>query len=481
MKERSLWVVLGLVVVVLTLCPATVHAQATPTATPTPTLPCSLTALPSGCNVDCRTGAETASSSFKSYLGVSGGNYNSLSYVTTGKKNNKTTTVTCCTGTLGALVEDSSNQYVLGSAHNFARNSGAKTNEPIIQPGLVDLGCWQPGVLADKTLEDQVATLYKSVPIKVGTSVNQYDAAIAKVVNCDLGPAGPAAPGIDPAGEIFNLGAGPTGQTCAPGQISATPFPYDDLRDGMFVMKMGRGSCLTTGQIDAFDAMGKVVYPATCNVTASGTAYFDHQILVIGASLTSLSSSACTFVQSGDSGALVMTYTDQFTCAQAIGIVFAATPAAGTLWGPDTGQIAAVTPIQTILTEFGVTLVGDSSCAPAPPLAIPLLQTAAGDATVPAEMSDALRASIAQVRQVKEAYARRLLKHRHVVAVGIGAGDDPYSAALNVYLNKDTPAVRSRVAAELGESGTAESGFFSGLRSRRIRVKFRHAEKLRAL
>jgi hypothetical protein len=480
MKERSLWIVLGLAVVVLALCPATVHAQATPTATPTPAAACSLTTLPSGCKVDSRTGAETASSSFASYLGVSGGNYNSLSYVTTGKKKNKnrTTTITCCTGTLGALVEDSSsNQYVLGSAHNFARNSGAKTNEPIIQPGLVDLGCWQPGVLADGTLEDQVAKLSKSVPIKFGTGVNQFDAAIAQVVNCDLGPAGPAVPGIDPEGRFFNLGGGPADQTCAPGQISTTPFPYNDLRDGMFVMKMGRGSSLTTGQIDAFDAMGKVVYPGTCNVAHSGTAFFNHQILVIGASPGSLAGSACTFVQAGDSGALVLTYTDQFTCAQAIGIVFAATPAAGTLWEPDTGQIAAVTPIQTILTKFGVTLVGDSSCAPGSPM----LQTAAGEATVPAEMSDALRASIEQVRQVKKAYARRLLKHRHVVAVGIGAGDDPYSAALNVYLNKDTPSIRSRVAAELGESGTAGSGSFSGLRSRKIRVRFRHAAKLRAL
>jgi hypothetical protein len=70
----------------------------------------------------------------------------------------------------------------------------------------------------------------------------------------------------------------------------------------MPVIKMGRTSCLTPGAIDAFDAMGVVVYPPGCNMAASGSAFFNHQILVIGEAIGSPSGRACTFAQTGDSG-----------------------------------------------------------------------------------------------------------------------------------------------------------------------------------
>ncbi|MFZ0889997.1 MAG: hypothetical protein WA005_16245 [Candidatus Binataceae bacterium] len=399
-------------------------AQILPTATPTPGA-CSITQIGSA-KVDCRTGAEDP----PSFLGVSGGNINSVD----------ATGTSCCTGTFGALVKDTKSvDYVLGTNYALARASNgvrsASRNELIVQPGLVDLGCWQ-----DTT--DTVAKLWSWVPIGfAGPVPNTMDAAIAKVVTAQASPGAAPTPGIDPLGRIFNIG-----------QISTTPFPFDSLEDGLRVMKMGRGSCLTTGQIDAFDAMGKVVYPAkTCNALGAGAALFNHQILVMGVAQGDLSGQTCTFAENGDSGALVLL--QNFTCPQAIGVLFAA---AGPPFTPTGGVIAAVTPIQTILTRFKVSLVG-KACTTSDFL--PEINSPAP------EMTDALRASINTVRAVKERYADALLKHEHVTAVGIGAGDDPNTASLAVYVDDDSPETTANIPKQ-----------FDG-----VQVKIKQAGKFSAL
>jgi hypothetical protein len=442
--ERSTFIAILVAGLFLILGTLTAHAQSTPTATPTPSA-CLIDTLPNGAKPFCATGAEPP----PSYLGVSGGNYNSVAYA------KKTGTITCCTGTLGALVNDThGNQLVLSSSHVFARNSStsrsAAANEPIVQPGLVDLGCWQ-----DQS--DTIARLSNWSKINFAGGANQLDAALAKVVNEEQTPNGTPTAGVDPEGKILNLvGASfPTDQIPA-GQISATPFPFGSLIDGMPVVKMGRTSCLTSGAIDAFDAMGKVVYPGkVCNVVGAGTAFFNHQILVIGEAIGSTSGSACSFAQSGDAGALVVTA--DFDCPQAIGIVFAGTQAAGSPFGPESAStIVAVNPIGTILTKFNVSLVG-KACVPTAfdsKIASPMPQVSA-----------AMRQSIEQVRSVKNRYARRLLKMTAVTAVGIGAGDDPNHAALNVYLSNDSPMIRAKIPSQIGG----------------VAVHIRHAPKFHAL
>ena len=67
-------------------------------------------------------------------------------------------------------------------------------------------------------------------------------------------------------GAAIDYAAGSYTLWCAD-QISSTPFPFNNLIDAMPVVKMGRTSCLTSGTVDAFDAIGKVVYvPKLCNV-----------------------------------------------------------------------------------------------------------------------------------------------------------------------------------------------------------------------
>jgi len=62
-------------------------------------------------------------------LGVSGGNINSF------LSNHKR----CFNGTLGSMVQDSSNnQYILSNNHVLADTNKAKPGQLIIQPGLAD-------------------------------------------------------------------------------------------------------------------------------------------------------------------------------------------------------------------------------------------------------------------------------------------------------------------------------------------------------
>ena len=406
-------------------------AQATPTSTPTPSASSCSIIPPGQMAAQCATGAENPPSS----LGVSGGNFNSITVTKGG-------TVTCCTGTLGAVVIDSKgNLDVLGSSHAFARNGKAKSNEAIVQPGLPDLGCWQ-----DPT--DTVATLSRSSSINFKKSENQFDVALAKIVTTLPSPGGTPVSGVDPTGTILNVG-----------QIDTTPFPFDSLQDGLPVMKMGRGTCLTQGVIDAWDAAGVVVYPATCGAPG-GKALFNHQLLVFGQVPDQTGSAGCTFAGPTDSGAIVTT--QDFSCPQAIGMVFAGSSGSS----PDTGgEVVALNPMVSgpqgqagILDKFNLSLVGQE-CTPT------ALDVKLGGSAQPYHMSEAMRASVQEVRKIKEAHAHHLLNNSSISAVGIGGGDSPDTAALKVYLSKDTPEIRAEV---LHEVGTAN-------------VKFRHAAVFHAL
>lgn len=368
---------------------------ASPTATPIPSTCAFQDCALQGTPVDCRTATEPQPSMF----GVSGGNYDSISKGA------------CCTGTLGAAVQDTTgNQYVLSANHVLARASStsksAHKNELIVQPGLLDLGCWQDQ-------GDQVAKLWNWVPLKFGAgAVNTLDCAIAKVESG----------GMDPNGYIFNVGT-----------ISPVSFPVSDLVDASYVMKMGRETCLTLGQIDAIDAMGKVTYVKGENELSSGTANFDHQILVEGAAGTGPGATVPSFVQPGDSGAIVLTapaYTGPAgACPQAIGLIFASN---------NGGTIAAVNPIDMVLSALKVSLVGQCVASSQSAAESRFLAAVEGP-------SAALRSSREQVRMVKEHNAARLLKLDEVVAVGIGAGNDADHAALVVYVDND----RSKVGAKI--------------------------------
>jgi hypothetical protein len=130
-------------------------------------------------------------------------------------------------------------------------------------PGIVDLGCFQ-----DQS--DTVAKLSNWTKLNFSGGANALDAALAKVVDEEVTPGGPSVPEVDPQGRILNLVSSTFVGDVPADQISKTPFPFNSLFDRMPVVKQGRTTCLTSGRIDAFDAMGKVAYPRRSVIPSPG-------------------------------------------------------------------------------------------------------------------------------------------------------------------------------------------------------------------
>jgi hypothetical protein len=234
-------------------------------------------------------------------LGVSGGNINSF-----GRSGGRRF---CFSGTLGSLVQDSSNnQYILSNNHVLADTNKAKRGQLIVQPGLVDTG-----PVCTKMPSDSVATFSRDVKIKFGKAKNMVDAAIAAITTGDV------------SADILNIGP------IASSVVEPTL--------GLAVQKMGRTSCVTSATISVVSMNG------TINYGSGEKAKFVNQIVIDG-----------DFSSAGDSGSLIVT---QDACPQAVGLLFAG--------GVDkTGtQLTVANPISAVLSGLNVTMVGSCTAAAA--------------------------------------------------------------------------------------------------------------------
>ncbi|MGH7494041.1 MAG: serine protease [bacterium] len=205
-------------------------------------------------------------------------------------------------GTLGCLVTDGSTTYILSNNHVMADENQAEINENILQPGPFDGGA-NPG--------DAIATLSQFEPIVFSTSANNViDAAISEV---------------DP-GDV-------TGVTADEGNYGAPSSATVAAAIGMDVQKCGRTTGCTSTSTNKPNE-GVTAINATVNVGYStGTARFINQIVITKRS----------FSAGGDSGSLVVDLS-----GNPVGLLFA---------GGSNTTIA--NPIGAVLTEFGVTIIGD--------------------------------------------------------------------------------------------------------------------------
>jgi hypothetical protein len=281
-----------------------------------------------------------------------------------------------------------------------SKGPGAHAGEKIVQPGLVETGCFKdPG--------DGIGTLARWVPLQFGpNNNNSVDAAIARVQPGMLN------------GDIFNIGP-----------ISSSIVPAGELPIGYYVQKMGRTTCLTEGQIDGIDATGKVAYTNNgCRSMGAGNAQFSHQVLISPTSTGGLF--ATTTGGASDSGALVLT---EESCPRAIGMIFASTA----------NGITVINPIAKVLKALKVELVG--GCVNGDTSTIK-----AGDQTDAATGEQAaLRASIEVVRAVKDRHEQDLLKLDDVAGTAIGRGDNAGQAAMLVLVKKDTAEIRAKIPAQI--------------------------------
>jgi hypothetical protein len=209
----------------------------------------------------------------------------------------------CCGGTLGSLVQVNGVQYILSNYHVFESDivSGgnsltAMTGQPVIHPGLIDVGCNQNNAFNVGTLQ-----VVQSLPSS----------------NVDVGLA-QAGSGVDATGAILEIGT-ISSQTAA-------------AFVGQNVKKSGRTTGLSRSSVAALNATISVTYDNEC---AGGTAFtktFTGQIVI--------NNRASKFLAGGDSGSLMVE--DVATNPRAVGLLYA---------GSSTSAIA--NPIDEVLSFVG--------------------------------------------------------------------------------------------------------------------------------
>jgi hypothetical protein len=218
----------------------------------------------------------------------------------------------CCGGTLGSLVQVNGVQYLMSNYHVLESDivSGgnglvATTGNPVIQPGLIDVGC-------NSASAQVVGTL-----VKLSSLPNSnVDVSVAQV-----------SPGmVSSDGAILEIG------TISKNTVSAA------LRQG--VKKSGRTTGLTSSSISGLNATVSVAYDNECAGGKAFTKTFTGQIVI--------SNKGSKFLNSGDSGSLMVE--NVATNPRAVGLLYA---------GSSTSAIA--NPISQVLSFIGGKLGGTAT------------------------------------------------------------------------------------------------------------------------
>jgi hypothetical protein len=346
-------------------------------------------------------------------LGSSGGSNSDYDTTT---RNGKTYITDCCGGTLGALVQSSSGtQYLLSCNHVLARSDQASTGEMIVQPGLIDDGCYPNG---NGGTETPVGVLTAWLPLSSAST--NADAAIAQVNSG----------AVSTSGAIEELGAIQANGTlaAAPPGISSTGGLGESGSVGLLVAKSGRTTGLTCASVAYVNLDVKVSYFRDCGETQSYlTKNYTNQIAIEGDN----------FSDAGDSGSLVVDASN----AEPVGLFFA-----GGVNNSGVGEGIA-NPAPTVLAELDTLLGGSYTFVGTADHAVTCLDysngtvTAAQARTLTGTQSDALQQALPQ---------GGMLVNPAAGILGVAAGkssDRAGDAAVIVYVDASkSPAVPQTIA-----------------------------------
>ena len=312
----------------------------------------------------------------------------------------------CCSGTLGALLEDNAGrQYVLSNNHVLAKSDHAKVGDSIVQPGLIDNNCTPNGVGPGTV---PVASLSLWAPLK--SPQTNVDAAIAQVGSRT----------IDPTGSIMELGARQADGTLtqAPVGISSTGGRGETAGLDMRVAKSGRTTGLTCGGISAVDLDVAVDYFSDCAETRPYlTKVFTNQVGISGD----------RFSDSGDSGALVVDASN----AEPVGLFFAGgTDASG-------GGQGVANPATEVLNELGAAAENGTSFTFVGAADHTVSCLNYGDSTIRSAQERSLSdAEISRGEQALFAARNLVSPARGILGVSMGKSSDRAGeAAVLVYVN----------------------------------------------
>jgi hypothetical protein len=341
-------------------------------------------------------------------LGTSGGNSKDSS--TQGN------VISCCSGTLGALVQRNGTQYILSNNHVLARSDIASIGDPITQPGLIDASCSAAGTLT-------VANLSQFVNLE--TSGTNVDAALAQVVSGM----------VDSTGNILSLGATATGSIADPGAPHAGTGITASI--GENVAKSGRSSGLTCSTVAATNVTASVSYQKGCGTGTTYSVQYTNQVSVAGGS----------FSLEGDSGSLIV---DENT-ADPVALLYAGSNT-DTVGNPVADVLNALADGQGNKPVF----VGNASTH-----AVIGCTLAAGAIKTQAATASTLQPSaVALAEHARDLRAPELLANPYIQAIGVAPSIDyPGEAAVLIVVNPGVkpsaiPAVLEGVRTRVIQAGT---------------------------
>lgn len=304
------------------------------------------------------------------YFGSSGGNVND------------TNGFSCCSGTLGSLLEDDNGgKYILSNWHVLAKN--ANFGDDVSQPGLVD------GAVCSLDGKSIVANLSEAA-LNTGFGTQGIDAAIAQLREGEM----------DGEGNIVGIG-----------RVSVNT---QDAYGGLGVTKSGRTTGVTNGSVIAVGVDINVSYPVSCGSPFSDTYRFENQIFIQG--------DENSFSAGGDSGSLIVTNDWE---RRPVALLFAGN-----------SSITVANPINAVLEAFGgsrpgLRFVGNS-------YDFGSHQSTGNHIRQGKSLIEGVSAQEAErVKKIKEKNANALLKRNGILGVGIGRySDKTNEAAVVVFVDR---------------------------------------------
>src|SRR5215467_8957629 len=324
-------------------------------------------------------------------LGTSGSNGNDSN--TSGGR------VTCCGGTLGALVARGGTQYILSADHVLARSGAGTARDAIVQPGLIDTNCSSSQTTTVANLTQGSFNLQNPPSATV-------DAAIAQVVSG----------AVNSSGNILLLGSS-TDASGVPVPGAPNGGPGQAASVGLAVAKSGRTTGLTCSTVGATNVRVSVDYTTNCD--GSGTKFtviYNNQVDVLGGD----------FSGGGDSGSLIVTQSN-------------ATPVALLYAGSSTDTVG--NPVSDVLNFFAsggnaASFAGAARSSSVIGCTLPGPQAAMA-ARLKAQKIVSSKDLMAQATAVRDAHGAELMGHPEVQAAGVGASyDSPGEPAILLFVTK---------------------------------------------
>jgi hypothetical protein len=297
---------------------------------------------------------------------------------TSGGSANDRSSAFCCGGTLGSLVLRDGVLCILSNNHVLARSGTATTGEDTVQPGLIDSSC-------SGTTSNIVGDFTGNL-VPLGSA--NVDAALST-----------ARSNVEATGAVLDIGV-----LCASIQAATIGLP---------VMKSGRTTGLTTGNITSVNTSVQIQYQKGCNQGKKFNVVFTNQI-VTGA-----------MSAGGDSGSLLVSNDGT---PNPVGLLFAGSSSV-TIYNPAQDVVNAFTAGGHSFSFVGLTCSnpdgGDTGRTPSAE-----------------DLQEALR--------IKVESEAALFRNRKVLGVGIGADEnDPTEAVIVIYVESPDGRVPPRIPTEI--------------------------------